>query len=687
MNSWNEKLPSMSWRRGRTTFSSRPPLQKCLILCRRVLVIPLLVGCGLILRAAADGLELTDGSVFQSRHLLSSVEWETCNFEIGHSRNYSTRETWWAPKEAYGWLALHIFCVLVIFVALAIVCDDFFVPSLEAISEKLDLSEDVAGATFMAAGSSAPELFTSVAGVTVESDVGIGTIVGSAVFNLLVIIALTAALAGQVLQLDWKPLIRDSICYALSIGFFSWFAWDGKFELHESIILLALYFLYIVLMKFNRKLMDLMSGAKMFPRDEELPLASYTLHKGGQVSPQNTEVTQFVSSDIDVQSDHNTLSSSVAVLQGRQGVPAGKLPPIRPAESNADEGANSKVLLTTNLSDQRRFSHANKGQLSRSFAHRRSSAGLAAPGEKIRLKSVAQKQVMKEYRRRSEMVVSQQPTLSVVHVDANGNARTVPMDDDSETKSVVDPKNDVRMDREEEAKMKLCPCLPAVSAEFPEYPEEGGVLAPFKYSLGWVLFVVSFPFICMFTWTIPNCSKPHNRKYFLASFTMSIIWIAILSFGMVTLAGRSGCILSVDKFTMGLVVIAIGTSVPDALSSIIVARDGFGDMAVSNAIGSNVFDINLGIGLPFVIRIIIDNFQPIRLLTPKEEEMLSSGSLVVVPHVKFGFILLLILIVALGIFASVRFKLNRKIGISFFTMYVAFVIYAYVQDMLCDYDC
>ncbi|XP_058950478.2 sodium/potassium/calcium exchanger 3 isoform X3 [Pocillopora verrucosa] len=711
----------MSWRRGRTTFSSRPPLQKCLILCRRVLVIPLLVGCGLILRAAADGLELTDGSVFQSRHLLSSVEWETCNFEIGHSRNYSTRETWWAPKEAYGWLALHIFCVLVIFVALAIVCDDFFVPSLEAISEKLDLSEDVAGATFMAAGSSAPELFTSVAGVTVESDVGIGTIVGSAVFNLLVIIALTAALAGQVLQLDWKPLIRDSICYALSIGFFSWFAWDGKFELHESIILLALYFLYIVLMKFNRKLMDLMSGAKMFPRDEELPLASYTLHKGGQVSPQNTEVTQFVSSDIDVQSDHNTLSSSVAVLQGRQGVPAGKLPPIRPAESNADEGANSKVLLTTNLSDQRRFSHANKGQLSRSFinlslgrshhstspvkprlsvsfpglrelydnpkAHRRSSAGLAAPGEKIRLKSVAQKQVMKEYRRRSEMVVSQQPTLSVVHVDANGNARTVPMDDDSETKSVVDPKNDVRMDREEEAKMKLCPCLPAVSAEFPEYPEEGGVLAPFKYSLGWVLFVVSFPFICMFTWTIPNCSKPHNRKYFLASFTMSIIWIAILSFGMVTLAGRSGCILSVDKFTMGLVVIAIGTSVPDALSSIIVARDGFGDMAVSNAIGSNVFDINLGIGLPFVIRIIIDNFQPIRLLTPKEEEMLSSGSLVVVPHVKFGFILLLILIVALGIFASVRFKLNRKIGISFFTMYVAFVIYAYVQDMLCDYDC
>lgn len=60
------------------------------------------------------------------------------------------------------------------------VCDDFFVPSLEVIVEKLKLSEDVAGATFMAAGSSAPELFTSLMGVAQETDVGVGTIVGYA---------------------------------------------------------------------------------------------------------------------------------------------------------------------------------------------------------------------------------------------------------------------------------------------------------------------------------------------------------------------------------------------------------------------------------------------------------------------------------------------------------------------------
>jgi Ca2+/Na+ antiporter len=41
--------------------------------------------------------------------------------------------------------------------------------------------------------------------------------------------------------------------------------------------------------------------------------------------------------------------------------------------------------------------------------------------------------------------------------------------------------------------------------------------------------------------------------------------------------------------------------VPDALSSIGVAKGGQGDMAVANAVGSNVFDIWLGLGLPWTV--------------------------------------------------------------------------------------
>jgi Ca2+/Na+ antiporter len=72
----------------------------------------------------------------------------------------------------------------------------------------------------MAAGSSAPELFVSMADNVFAKEtksLGVGTIIGSAIFNILIIIALTAALAGQDLQLDFRPLARDSSWYTISI--------------------------------------------------------------------------------------------------------------------------------------------------------------------------------------------------------------------------------------------------------------------------------------------------------------------------------------------------------------------------------------------------------------------------------------------------------------------------------------
>ena len=45
---------------------------------------------------------------------------------------------------------------------------------------------------------------------------------------------------------------------------------------------------------------------------------------------------------------------------------------------------------------------------------------------------------------------------------------------------------------------------------------------------------------------------------------------------------------------MGLTFLAAGTSVPDLITSVIVARKGLGDMAVSSSVGSNIFDVTVG---------------------------------------------------------------------------------------------
>ena len=152
-----------------------------------------------------------------------------------------------------GAVAFYILGVIYMFVALAIVCDEFFVPALDVIIEKLQCSEDVAGATFMAAGGSAPELFTSIIGVFVAfSDVGIGTIVGSAVFNILFVIGMCALFSKTVLHLTWWPMLRDCTFYSISLISLILFFMDEQITWYEAVALLSIYFCYVFFMKYNQ---------------------------------------------------------------------------------------------------------------------------------------------------------------------------------------------------------------------------------------------------------------------------------------------------------------------------------------------------------------------------------------------------------------------------------------------------
>ncbi|RUS71324.1 hypothetical protein EGW08_020909, partial [Elysia chlorotica] len=178
---------------------------------------------------------------------------------IGRRRLLADNDSSSYPDEVFsltqrrrGAVVLHVMGMIYMFIALAIVCDEFFVPSLGVITEKLKISEDVSGATFMAAGGSAPELFTSIIGVFIaRNDVGIGTIVGSAVFNILFVIGMCALFSKEVLSLTWWPLFRDVSFYSVSLLFLIGFFSDESIEWWESLILFICYICYVTFMKFN----------------------------------------------------------------------------------------------------------------------------------------------------------------------------------------------------------------------------------------------------------------------------------------------------------------------------------------------------------------------------------------------------------------------------------------------------
>jgi len=166
-------------------------------------------------------------------------------------------------------IALYILALLACFVLLARVVDLFFISSLDKISKDLKLSSDAAGATLMAVGSSAPELFVALFAVIKPGDhqvIGIGSIVGSAIFNLLVIVG-AAALVKKA-KLTWQPVVRDLIFYTGAVAFLIWFIWDGTLTIGEASVLLAFYVAYVIAVVYWRKILPYTDNSEGFVEEE-----------------------------------------------------------------------------------------------------------------------------------------------------------------------------------------------------------------------------------------------------------------------------------------------------------------------------------------------------------------------------------------------------------------------------------
>ena len=125
-------------------------------------------------------------------------------------------------------LAVWFIIVLYMFYGLAHVCEDFLVPSLNIFCERRGVPEDVAGATLMAAGCNAPELFASFIGVFVQhSTVGAGTVVGSAPFNILCITGAAAFAVGGNLVVDGWLMLREIAALLVVLCLFLWVMGDS----------------------------------------------------------------------------------------------------------------------------------------------------------------------------------------------------------------------------------------------------------------------------------------------------------------------------------------------------------------------------------------------------------------------------------------------------------------------------
>ena len=114
--------------------------------------------------------------------------------------------------------------------------------------------------------------------------------------------------------------------------------------------------------------------------------------------------------------------------------------------------------------------------------------------------------------------------------------------------------------------------------------------------------------------------------------------------------------LGVSEKLISLTIIALGTSLPELVTSITATRKGEYDIAIGNVVGSNIFNIGIVIGLPVAI---------------------FGG----ISHINFNVIDLIVMLVSallLFIFSYNDHKISKREGIIFlllFVIYYSYIIY------------
>ena len=149
----------------------------------------------------------------------------------------------------------------------------------------------------------------------------------------------------------------------------------------------------------------------------------------------------------------------------------------------------------------------------------------------------------------------------------------------------------------------------------------------------------------------------------LVSIPMSILFIvggaiAIAVGGDMTVdaASRIASELGMSQTLIGLTIVSIGTSLPELVTSIVAARKNEVDMALGNAIGSNVFNILMVLGIASAI-------SPISFI---RENIIDLC-------------VLMVFTVCVWIFAGTRKKIGKVEGFCMIALYAAYAVYIIIR--------
>jgi len=489
------------------------------------------------------------------------------------------------------------------------VCEEYFIPAINCLVSKANSSPNkwlqrwgdsaVAGATIMALGCNGPELFCNLISLYIGSDAGIGVVIGSEIFNLLIIIGCSVLFCPRMpLVLEKASFVRDCFFYGLSIFLLVWalmIRTPNKIEAFEAQVLLFAEVVFVVAVYFTPDLVAKFSGVAAEAEEEDDNLDNKA---NAAIHGISVRVTQEYCGRMQQKGGHSekwTLDPTAAGIY--------TVPPEQ--QGSLEVGKQPSETIRASVG----------------FAFKKDDSLMG--------------EAMMMYKDLKEVRVVSQGIFYMDFIQNSFDSVTLKV----EVPAGIDARN---MLLDNIKKFSL-----GKSWIHDYNPNLSGAVEHFTHSmkdstLTWdakLLAGVEFLADLMLKTTLASVDVKDITKEgrWPLCFLGAMCWLAVYSFCMLEVATQINVqIPALSMPFLGVTVCAIGTSFPNAIASILMSKQDKSAAAIANALGSNVQNVFLAMAMPWLIYMATPTWlshficvEPREQWTPVPQEPPTKGQSVV----------------------------------------------------------
>lgn len=555
---------------------------------------------------------------------------------------------------AYWGVVCQLIVLLYSFMGLAIICDDHLVPALDTLCYVWGIPEDVAGATFMAFGSAAPEIViaavsTAQAAFAEEGDqeaandatqLGVSSVIGSGLiaFSLIPAVCGLVQAPGVTLDLKRRPLLRDELAYFFSLLALMYIIADGVVHTWEAATLLVIYIIYLLVIVFSHSIrvwfiMEVMDqkyiSTSNFKHEEPLLESGYPLDDEPmpyedysnqwpvlpEMGPPVFVSFKFRPLGFSVESGENGRNAIVSAID-----PEAEDPNFIETGSQIMEIAGRSC---TNLDFDEIRDRLENFDLPLLIKFQTPPKDLVDTWSNDRVKQWWQTGLPPacqqyihivdecqldgsdlldlDWEMLAEFSVKKIHGMKILKAIKNlmGSRQLLGTEVQRVVKQLekweVTPTLVSELKNDILGKFDGSPGGHGDHSGSEDESEEHGVM-------GTLWHYCAKPLELLFWITCPPCEIGTSyQSYWPITFFVSFMWVSLFSFLLSSIVERWVTVTNTPMAFFGLLLVSVAAQIPDTLESLAVAKKGYGSMAVSNCLGTQTINIGIGLGMPWLI--------------------------------------------------------------------------------------